>query len=151
MLVQRLLALRTTLHRLVQHLLGAHGTRVEARVAQEVPEVPVVRAVEVNLLDLGLHALRVIPAEHDHLNPVEEANKPVHETVRLQRLQLPDREEVVVVVGVDEMGTISVMQPSHGYLPNITFGDDAKYRGFFANMTGSASRASVVDVMPRLM
>ena len=99
-LVQRLLALRTTLHCLVQHLLGAHGTRVEARVAQEVPEVPVVRAVEVNLLDLGLHALRVIPAEHDHLNPVEEANKPVHEAVRLQRLQLPDREEVVVVVGV---------------------------------------------------
>lgn len=82
---------------------------------------------------------------------MEETDKPVHKAVRLQRLQLPDREEVVVVVGVDEMGTISVMPPSHAYLPNITFGDDAKYRGFFANMTGSASRVSVVDVMPRLM
>ena len=126
MLIQWLLALGTTRHSIDSCSLGAHGTRVEARVAQEVPEIPVIRAVEVDLLDLGLDALLVNSLCCNDLNPVEETNKPVHEAVRLKRLQFADREEVVVVVGVDEMGTVSVTQPPHSYLPKTTFGDDAK-------------------------
>lgn len=107
--VQRLLALGTSRHTTRSRLLGTHGPAVEAHIAQEVAEVPVVLAVEVNSLDLGLGTLVVKEEEEPNLNAVEQANDTVDEVVGLKRLQLADREEVVVVVRVHEMGTISVM------------------------------------------
>lgn len=148
---QRLLTLGTTHHLVRGGLLGAHGAAVEAQVAEEAPEIAVVLAVEVDALNLRRRALRVKGVREDHLNAVEETDEAVDDVVGLQRLQLADREEVVVVVRVHEMGTISVIASQVANLPNTMLGEDARNWAFFANSTGSVASASEVAVMPMSM
>lgn len=148
---QRLLALGATRHLARGGLLGAHGAAVEAQVAEEAAEVAVVLAVEVDALDLGRRALQVKGVREDHLNAVEEADETVDDVVGLQRLQLADREEVVVVVRVHEMGTIPVIARHVANLPNTMLGEDARNWAFFANSTGSVASASEVAVIPMSM
>ena len=82
---------------------------------------------------------------------VFENGEAVDDVVGLQRLQLADREEVVVVVRVHEMGTISVIASQVANLPNTMLGEDARNWAFFANSTGSVASASEVAVMPMSM
>ena len=67
----------------------------------------------------------------NHLDAVEQANEPVDEIVGLERLQLADREEVVMAVRVHEMGTISVSAAQHRPLAEEDVGRGRQELGLF--------------------